>query len=63
MVFLTKTKCFPKSKYLDDEIGKKASRVCVNLKSGQFPKQNNEVCTGKKTASWEAIICMNEVDD
>jgi hypothetical protein len=35
----------------------------VNLKTGQFPKQKEEVCTGKKTASWEAIIWMNEVDD
>ena len=63
MVFLTKIKCFPKSKYLDEELGKKASRVYVNLKSGHFPNQNRETCTGKKTASWEAFIWMNEVDD
>ena len=33
----------------------------MNLKSGQFPNQNREACTGKETASWEAFIWMNEV--
>lgn len=39
---------------LDDWKGIQASRVRVHLFTGQLLNDNEEVCTGKETASWEA---------
>jgi len=40
---------------LDDWRGIQASRVRVHLFTGQLLNENEEVCTGKETASWEAF--------
>jgi hypothetical protein len=39
MLFQRKARYFPKNKQIDENFGKKASRVCVNLQIGQFHKQ------------------------
>ena len=39
---------------LDDWKGIQASRVRVHLFTGQLLNENEEVCTGKETALWEA---------
>jgi len=56
-----KGKIFPEDQIARWGFWKKASRVRANLKTGQFHKKIENVCIGKKTASLEAIIRMNEV--